>query len=145
MCAYSRRRYTCATGTFSATQRLRKRGLNMKKLSIFILSVMKKITMPLVIALLFLYLRNFSDILLGSYILFPLCYIIQAFLISNKICHLIITYIFSSAIFLMLTEQWYRITDPMWCILVYWILGFICYAAKKCIMRRKTNQQHHTK
>ena len=42
-----------------------------------ILSIIKVLLMPLIVFLLFLYLKNFGDVLTGVYILFPLCFIDQ--------------------------------------------------------------------
>lgn len=102
-----------------------------------ILSIIKVLIMPLVVFLLFLYLKNFGDILTGSYILFPLCFIAQGVFLSKKIPHIVIAYIFASAIFLILTNKWYNVADSFGCVATYWILGFIVYIIKKIILKQR--------
>lgn len=113
----------------------------MNKISYYLLETIKTLFMPLIFVVLFLYLRNFSDILIGIYIFFPLCYILQAVFLSCKMYHIITAYISSSVFFLVLMEQWFRVADVMLCITVYLILGFVCYAIKKCVIKRKNKSR----
>ena len=106
-----------------------------------ILSIIKVLIMPLVVFLLFLYLKNFGDILTGNYILFPLCFVVQGVFLSKKITHVVVAYIFASAIFLILTNRWYNVADSFGCVSNYWILGFIAYSIKTVIIKRKTNKK----
>ena len=68
-----------------------------------ILSIIKVLLMPLIVFLLFLYLKNFGDVLTGVYILFPLCFIAQGVFLS-KIPHLVLAYLLASTIILILTN-----------------------------------------
>ena len=106
-----------------------------------ILSIIKFLIIQLVVFLLFLYLKNFGDILTGSYILFPLCFIAQGVFLSKKIPHIVIAYIFASAIFLILTNKWYNVADSFGCVVTYWILGFIAYSIKTVIIKKNANKK----
>ena len=101
-----------------------------------ILSIIKVLIMPLVVFLLFLYLKNFGDVLTGVYILFPLCFIAQGVFLS-KIPHLVLAYLLASTIILILTNMWYNVADSFWCVVNYWILGFIVYIIKKIILKQR--------
>ena len=105
-----------------------------------ILSIIKVLIMPLVVFLLVLYLKNFGDILTGVYILFPLCFIVQGVFLSKNIPHIVIAYIFASAIYLILTNMWYNVADSFGCVVVYWILGFIVYLIKSFVIRNRNNK-----
>ena len=106
-----------------------------------ILSIIKVLIMPLVVFLLFLYLKTFGDILTGVYILFPLCFIAQGVFLSKKIPHLVLAYIFASTIILILTNMWYHVVDSFGCVVTYWILGFIAYSIKTVIIKKKANKK----
>ena len=54
-----------------------------------ILSIIKVLIMPLVVFLLFLYLKTFGDILIGSYIPYHLCFIDQGGVLSKKFPQLV--------------------------------------------------------
>lgn len=102
-----------------------------------ILSIIKVLIMPLVVFLLFLYLKNFGDILTGVYILFPLCFIAQGVFLSKKIPHLVLAYILASTMILILTNLWYNVADTFGGVVTYWILGFIVYIIKKIILKQR--------
>lgn len=102
-----------------------------------ILSIIKALIMPLVVFLLFLYLKNFDDILTGVYILFPLCFIAQGVFLSKKISHLVLAYFLASTIILILTNMRYNVADSFGCVVNYWILGFIVYIIKKIILKQR--------
>ena len=106
-----------------------------------ILSIIKVLIMPLVVFLLFLYLKNFGDILTGVYILFPLCFIAQGVFFSKKIPHLVLAYLLASTIILILTNMWYNVADSFGCVVNYWILGFIAYSIKTVIIKKKANKK----
>lgn len=106
-----------------------------------ILSIIKVLIMPLVVFLLFLYLKNFGDILTGVYILFPLCFIAQGVFISKKIPHLVLAYLLASTIILILTNTWYNVADTFGGVVTYWILGFIAYSIKTVIIKKKANKK----
>ena len=106
-----------------------------------ILSIIKVLIMPLVVFQLFLYLKNFGDILTGVYILFPLCFIDQGVFLSKKIAHLVLAYILASTIILILTNKWYNVADSFGCVVTYWILGFIAYSIKTVIIKKKINKK----
>ena len=101
-----------------------------------ILSIIKVLIMPLVVFLLFLYLKNFGDVLTGVYILFPLCFIAQGVFLS-KIPHLVLAYLLASTIILILTNMWYNVADSFGCVVNYWILGFIVYIIKIIIFKQR--------
>ena len=101
-----------------------------------ILSIIKVLIMPPVVFLLFLYLKNFGDVLTGVYILFPLCFIAQGVFLS-KIPHLVLAYLLASTIILILTNMWYNVADSFGCVVNYWILGFIVYIIKKIILKQR--------
>ena len=102
-----------------------------------ILSIIKVLLMPLVVFLLFLYLKNFDDILTGVYILFPLCFIAQGVFLSKKIPHLVLAYILASTIILILTNMWYNVADTFGGVVTYWILGIIVYIIKIIIFKQR--------
>ena len=102
-----------------------------------ILSIIKALIMPLVVFLLFLYLKNFDDILTGVYILFPLCFIAQGVFLSKKIPHLVLAYILASTIILILTNMWYNVADTFGGVVTYWILGIIVYIIKIIIFKQR--------
>ena len=102
-----------------------------------ILSIIKVFIMPLVVFLLFLYLKTFGDILTGSYILFPLCFIAQGVFLSKKIPHLVLAYIFASTIILILTNMLYNVADTFGGVVTYWILGIIVYIIKIIIFKQR--------
>ena len=106
-----------------------------------ILSIIKVLIMSLAVFLLFLYLKTFGDILTGSYILFPLCFIAQGVFLSKKIPHIVIAYIFASTIILILTNMWYNVADTIGGVVTYWILGFIAYSIKTVIIKKKINKK----
>ena len=106
-----------------------------------ILSIIKALIMPLIVFLLFLYLKTFGDILTGSYILFPLCFIDQGVFLSKKISHLVLAYLLASTIILILTNMWYNVADSFGCVVNYWILGFIAYSIKTVIIKKKANKK----
>ena len=105
-----------------------------------ILSIIKVLLMPLVVFLLFLYLKNFGDVLTGVYILFPLCFIAQGVFLS-KIPHLVLAYLLASTIILILTNMWYNVADTFGGVVTYWILGFIAYSIKTVIIKKKANKK----
>ena len=105
------------------------------------ISIIKLLSMPLVVFLVFLYLKNFGDILTGTYILFPFSFVVQGVFLSKKIPHLVIAYIFASAIFLILTNRWYNVADSLGCVVNYWILGFIAYSIKTIVFKKKTKNE----
>ena len=105
------------------------------------ISIIKLLSMPLVVFLLFLYIKNFGNILTGVYILFPLCFVVQGVILSNKIPHLVLAYILASAIFLILTNIWYNVADSFGCVVNYWILGFVAYIIKKIILKQKEGKK----
>ena len=102
-----------------------------------ILSIIKVLIMPLVVFLLFLYLKTFGDILTGVYILFPLCFIAQGVFLSKKIPHLVLAYILASTIILILTNMWYNVADTFGGVVTYWILGIIVYIIKIIIFKQR--------
>ena len=102
-----------------------------------ILSIIKVLIMPLVVFLLFLYLKNFGDILTGVYILFPLCFIAQGVFFSKKIPHLVLAYLLASTIILILTNMWYNVADTFGGVVTYWILGIIVYIIKIIIFKQR--------
>ena len=106
-----------------------------------VLTIIKFLIMPHIVFLLFLYLKNFGDILTGVYILFPLCFIAQGVFLSKKIPHIVVAYIFASAIILILTNMWYNVADTFGCVVTYWILGFIAYSIKIVIIKKKANKK----
>ena len=101
-----------------------------------ILSIIKVLIMPLVVFLLFLYLKTFGDILTGVYILFPLCFIAQGVFLS-KIPHLVLAYLLASTIILILTNMWYNVADTFGGVVTYWILGIIVYIIKIIIFKQR--------
>lgn len=111
------------------------------KTKLFIISIIKILLMPFVVLVLFIYLKNFGDILTGTYILFPLCFVVQGVFLSKKITHVVVAYISASAIFLIITNRWYNVADSFGCVSNYWILGFIAYSIKTVIIKRKTNKK----
>ena len=102
-----------------------------------ILSIIKVLIMPLVVFLLFLYLKTFGDILTGVYILFPLCFIAQGVFLSKKIPHLVLAYLLASTIILILTNMWYNVADTFGGVVTYWILGIIVYIIKIIIFKQR--------
>lgn len=79
--------------------------------------------------------------MIGVYILFPLCFIAQGVFLSKKIPHIVMAYIFASAIFLILTNKWYNVADSFGCAVTYWILGFIAYSINTVIINKKANKK----
>ena len=103
----------------------------------FILSLVRVLSMPVIVFALILYLRHFGDILTGVYILFPLCFIAQGVFLSKKIPHLVLAYILASTIILILTNMWYNVADTIGGVVTYLILGFIVYIIKKIILKQR--------
>lgn len=93
-----------------------------------------KIIVPSILMLMLIYLwRDFKDILIGIYIIFPLMYLILGLICSNLKDELLISLGLLSISFLIPINLWFHMGSCIDLVIIYNLISGISYFIKKKI------------